>query len=128
MTPHVIVANVNTRFAEIEEFFDNYNIQHLPVAEGDRLIGIVSINDMMKYIFKKLKSGTAFNQASLAATFDLKEIMTTNPVCVNPDDDFSKVVDILAQGKFQSVPVVKDGLIVGIITNKDVVRAYQQLM
>ena len=127
MTPNVIVASVDTKFTSIEEFFDNYNIQHLPVAEGDRLIGIVSINDIMKYIFKKLKSGAAFNQASLLATFDLKEIMTINPVCVHPDDDFSKVVDILAQGKFQSVPVVRDGLIVGIITNKDVVRVYQQL-
>jgi len=126
MTPRVIVANTNTKFDEIVDFFDLYNIQHLPVAEGDRLIGIVSINDIMKYLAKKLKSGTAFNLPSLVATFDIKDVMTTNPVCVSPDDDFSKVVELLAEGKFQSVPVVENGLIVGIITNKDVVKAYDE--
>ena len=126
MTPNVIVANTETKFDKIIDFFDLYNIQHLPVAEGDRLIGILSINDIMKYIAKKLKSGSAMNMASLNATFDVKEVMTVNPVCVAPDDDFSKVVEILSQGKFQSVPVVKEGLIVGIITNKDVVKVFEE--
>jgi len=126
MTPNVIVANTNTPFNQIIDFFDLYNIQHLPVAESDQLIGILSINDIMKYIGKKLKAGVAMNMASLDATFDIKEVMTVNPICVAPDDDFSNVIEILAMGKFQSVPVVKQGLIVGIITNKDVVKVYDQ--
>ena len=108
------------------EFFTDFNIQHLPIVENDRLIGILSINDVMKYIGKKLRAGSAFNLASLDAVFDIKEVMTANPVCVSPDDDFSKVVEILSAGKFQSVPVVEEGVIVGIITNKDVVRVYQE--
>ena len=126
MTPNVIVANTSTPFNQIVDFFDLYNIQHLPVAENDRLIGILSINDIMKYIGKKLKVGIAMNMAFLTSTFDIKEVMTVNPVCVAPDADFSEVVEILAMGKFQSVPVVKNGLIVGIITNKDVVKVYDQ--
>ena len=122
MTPNVIVANTTTPFDQIIDFFDLYNIQHLPVAENDRLIGILSINDIMKYMVKKLKSGAAMNMASLLVTFDIKEVMTVNPVCVTPDSDFSEVIEILATGKFQSVPVVKEGLIVGIITNKDIVK------
>ena len=122
MTPNVIVANTTTPFDQIIDFFDLYNIQHLPVAENDRLIGILSINDIMKYMVKKLKSGAAMNMASLLVTFDIKEVMTVNPVCVTPDSDFSEVIESLATGKFQSVPVVKEGLIVGIITNKDIVK------
>ncbi len=124
MTQKVIVANTTTKFSDIIEFFDLYKIQHLPVAENDQLIGIVSINDIMKFLSTKLMAGNAMNLASLNATFNIKEVMTLNPVSVNPDDDFSKVVEILSMGKFQSVPVVKDGLLVGIVTNKDVVKIY----
>ena len=125
MTPNVIVANIGTKFDQIVDFFNSHNIQHLPVTDGDRLVGILSINDITKYLLGKLKTGIAFNLASLMASFDVREVMTKDPVSVKPDDDFSSVVKLLAGGKFQSVPVVKDGLIVGIITNKDVVRAYQ---
>ena len=126
MTRNVIVANTANKFNQVMEFFTDFNIQHLPIVENDRLIGILSINDVMKYIGKKLRAGSASNLASLDAEFDIKEVMTANPVCVSPDDDFSKVVEILSAGKFQSVPVVEEGVIVGIITNKDVVRVYQE--
>lgn len=122
MTPNVIVANTTTPFNQIIEFFDLYGIQHLPVAENDRLIGIVSATDILRYLSKKLQAGTAMSLASLNAQFNIKDVMTLNPVSVSPDADYKEAVAILAQGKFQSVPVVKDGLILGIITNKDVVR------
>lgn len=128
MTQKVIVASTTTKFSDILDFFDLFKIQHLPVAENDKLIGIISINDVMRYLSTKLKAGTAMNLAWLNATFDIKDVMTVNPVCVEPNDDFQEVVKILATGKFQSVPVVKNGLIVGIVTNKDVVKVYQQAL
>lgn len=122
MTSNVIVANTTTPFNQIIEFFDLYGIQHLPVAENDRLIGIVSVTDILRFLSKKLQSGNAMNLASITAQFNIKDVMTLDPISVSPDADYKEAIAILAQGKFQSVPVVKDGLILGIITNKDVVR------
>lgn len=122
MTSNVIVANTTTPFNQIIEFFDLYGIQHLPVAENDRLIGIVSVTDILRFLSKKLQSGNAMNLASITAQFNIKDVMTLDPISISPDADYKEAIAILAQGKFQSVPVVKDGLILGIITNKDVVR------
>jgi predicted transcriptional regulator len=37
MTKSVIVANVNNTFTQVMKFFIEYGIQHLPVAENDKL-------------------------------------------------------------------------------------------
>jgi len=51
--------------------------------------------------------------------------MTRNPTVVTVDDTLETVISILAEGKFQAVPVTKDGLLHGIVTNKDLVRIYK---
>lgn len=125
MTRKVVVAHTGTKFSQVMEFFSKHNIQHLPVTSGEQLVGIVTLKDMNNYLQKKLAKGAALNMASLDATFNLNEVMTAHPVCVEPNDNIEDVVSILGEGKFQAVPVVKDGIVHGIITNKDVVRTYK---
>jgi CBS domain-containing protein len=55
----------------------------------------------------------------------VEDVMTPEPVCVTPDTSQKKVLEILGEGKFHAVPVVEDGNVVGIITNKDIARVYQ---
>jgi len=128
MTRNVVVANTNNRFSQVMEFFSKHNVQHLPVTDGEHLVGIVSLKDMNNYMQKKLASGGAMNMGTLDASFKLSDVMTPKPVSVDVDDTLEKVVGILGDGKFQALPVVKDGLIHGIITNKDVVRIYKWAM
>lgn len=123
MTDKVIVANVNNTFSQVLEFFTQHHIQHLPVADGDTLIGIISDTDMLSYMARELKTN-ALDFARLNMTFQIKNVMTPDPVSVAPEETIENILKILGEGKFQSVPVVKDGIIKGIITNKDLVRAY----
>jgi acetoin utilization protein AcuB len=125
MTRMVVVANTANKFGQVMEFFSKHNVQHLPVTSGDELVGIISLKDMNNYLQQKLAAGGAMNMGTLDASFNLSEVMTPKPVRVDVDDTFEKVVEILGEGKFQALPVVKDGLIHGIITNKDVVRIYK---
>lgn len=48
--------------------------------------------------------------------------MTTNPTTVTPDEKLSNVETILQEGGYRSVPVVKDGKLVGMITDRDLRR------
>ena len=50
--------------------------------------------------------------------------MTADPITVEPNSSQKDVLEILAEGKFQAVPVVSEGIILGIITNKDITRIY----
>jgi CBS domain-containing protein len=124
MTTNVIVANLYNKFSQIMEFFTVYKIQHLPVAFDDELTGIISVNDFANYLSKRIMSGAPMDLATLDEEFKVSEVMTRNPVTVGVDDSLEKILEILEAGKFQAVPVVKDGLVHGIVTNKDLVRVY----
>lgn len=50
----------------------------------------------------------------------LSAIMTDNPITVSPLDKLSKVKDILANARFHHVPVIKDKILVGIISSYDI--------
>ncbi|MBK7035970.1 MAG: CBS domain-containing protein [Bacteroidetes bacterium] len=124
MTGAVIVANVHNTFDQVMEFFTTYKIQHLPVADDDRLIGIISINDMLNFMSGIIKEDVSITHFNLNKRFKISEVMTPDPVTVEPDSSQKDVLEILAEGKFQAVPVVKEGIILGIITNKDITRIY----
>jgi len=124
MTGAVIVANVNNSYDQVMEFFTTYKIQHLPVTDDDRLIGIISVNDMLNFISDIIKEDISISHFNLNKKFKVSEIMTADPITVEPDSSQKDVLEILAQGKFQAVPVVSEGIIRGIITNKDITRIY----
>ncbi|HTY53645.1 MAG TPA: universal stress protein [Candidatus Binataceae bacterium] len=46
--------------------------------------------------------------------------MTINPVTASPDDTLAEVQTRMRQGRFRSMPVVQDGKLIGIITDRDV--------
>ncbi len=123
MTETVVVANVNNTFSQVMEFFTKHRIQHLPVADGDTLIGIISDTDMLGFIARQLMADSV-DREQLNRVFRIEQVMTPHPVSVTPDAPLEKILEILSEGRFQSVPVVQDGIIKGIITNKDIVRVY----
>ena len=124
MTANVIVAGENNSFEQVMTFFTVHKIQHLPVAENNKLIGIVSMKDILSFIAHQLNDNPMISKEMLNNNFSIKEVMTAEPVTVEPESTQKEILEILAAGKFQAVPVVKGGIIKGIITNKDITRIY----
>ncbi|MFQ3318937.1 MAG: CBS domain-containing protein [Natronomonas sp.] len=54
-----------------------------------------------------------------------RDIMTRDVETVSPDDDVSEVLTRLARTDFDGFPVTEDGLVVGIITQTDLVNLFQ---
>lgn len=125
MTKNVVVANLNNQFSQVMKFFVDHKIHHLPVVFDDKVLGILSYSDMLRFLDRMLKENEQISEEALNKTFRVEDVMTHNPVTISPDDEVEKVIDILAEGKFQSVIAAKDGLIYGIISNKDLIRLYQ---
>ena len=50
----------------------------------------------------------------------VRECMTVDPMTVGPGDSLQKVVDLLRRRDIRSVPVVEDGKLIGIVTDRDV--------
>ena len=122
MTSKVIVANTATKPSQILEFFNSMKIHHLPVAENDKLLGIVSISDLVKVLTKELSGNVSMTE--IDAKYTVGDIMTKNVTSVNENATLEEMLEIMGEGKFQALPITEDGNIVGIVSNRDLVRVY----
>ena len=52
---------------------------------------------------------------------NIREVMTSNPRCVSPDDSIRSAACIMRDEDTGAVPVVENGRAVGIVTDRDIV-------
>ncbi|HQP32412.1 MAG TPA: CBS domain-containing protein, partial [Deltaproteobacteria bacterium] len=53
----------------------------------------------------------------------VQAIMTADPITIGPDEPLLQAVSAMERGRFRRLPVVKDGRVVGIITDRDIRKA-----
>ncbi len=126
MTPKVIVAGMHNKLSEVMHFFATHKIQHLPVTNHDELVGIVSVTDVMRVLHEDLNNGKSLNKHEMDDLHLLQNFMTPDPITVSPETKISDALRLLQFKKFQALPVVDNGKVVGIITNKDMVEIFSK--
>ncbi len=87
------------------------------LADEARLAGIVSERDVVKAI-------AATGEAALQMT--AQDIMTKVVVTATPQTSVDEAMALMDEGYFRHLPVVDGGLLVGIISVRDVVREHIQ--
>jgi acetoin utilization protein AcuB len=92
-------------------------IHHLPVVEGERLLGIVTDTDLRNATFR----GAAGEGGGAHRT--VGEVMTRDVVTLCPDDTIDDAMLILSRQRFGALPVVDGGRLVGIVAKTDVLSA-----
>lgn len=48
MTANVVVADAKTRATEVFQLMDAHKCRHIPVADGRRILGVVSLRDILR--------------------------------------------------------------------------------
>lgn len=83
----------------------------LPVLEKGRLVGLVTRKD----VDKAARHGLGHAPAT--------GFMARDPIAVAPDTDLADLERLLVRTGIGRVPVVSDGVVTGIVTRKDLLRA-----
>ena len=55
MSKNLITCNLNTSVTDLMEIISNNKIRHIPIMEEKKLLGIVSIGDVINYIIDQYK-------------------------------------------------------------------------
>ena len=55
MVKNIISCNLNTSVTELMEIISNHKIRHIPIIEDKKLLGIVSIGDVVNHIIQQYK-------------------------------------------------------------------------
>jgi len=96
-------------------------VNHLPVVEGGRLVGILSDTDLRN---ASLASGPLPAAEELpGGDRRVREVMKTEVWSLTPEDSVEDALLIICRKKFGALPVLSGDRLVGIITKVDLLNA-----
>lgn len=123
MTQQPFSLQINESLSQAEKLFKKHKIRHLPVVEGDKIKGILSLTDLKRISFTDAYDPIKDSlDASVYALFSLEQVMVRNPVTIDPNTPILEVAELFSRSEFHSVPVVEQGALVGIVTTTDLIR------
>ena len=114
----VFTIKPGTLTSDAAKLLTEKNIGGLVVSsDGKTVDGILSERDIVSTL-------AARGGSCLSETID--GMMTKNPVCCARSDTSDAVLARMTEGRFRHMPVVEDGVLVGIVTIGDMVKARLQ--
>jgi CBS domain-containing protein len=112
MAEKIVTVSPSSTMTEFREVLRANRISGTPVVKDGRMIGIISIEDLIK----------ALAAGEMDATVGAK--MVTDPVTIYADEPLVHAVSKFSQLRFGRFPVVnRERELVGVITEGDIVRA-----
>ena len=140
MTKNVITAEPGDSLLLIESLLINHRISRVIIQRNRRPVGIITYRDFMPAKIphwiaefadpKELKeyhrrSVPEFNanQLNYLLPFKAVDIMAPNPIIIDANDDVGLAAMLMIRNNISGLPVVRKGLLVGIITKSDIVKA-----
>ena len=111
-------------------------LRRIPIVGGEadiskaakKLLGIVTSTDIIRFLnAKDLFDHLNTNAASQVLETKLSEIMVNDAIIAEPEDNISEICELFKISNIGGVPVIKDDVIVGIITERDILRAVKNL-
>jgi acetoin utilization protein AcuB len=100
-------------------------LRHLPVMDlRGKVAGMLTDRDLRHYLFDPAvmrRIGVTPVDVILESV-SVREIMSAPVLSVDPEEDMEAAVGLMRKRKVGSLPVVKDGQVVGILTETDVLR------
>ena len=96
-------------------------------AEGQHLLGIVSAQDVIHAFPPSVNPFAIASPDARATTTIVSQIMTPRPRTVVPETPIENAAAMMCDHKIGALPVLRANLLVGLITESDVFRAFASL-
>src|SRR5690606_13824584 len=123
MTTNVIKLNVSDSLSKAEKLFKENKIRHIPVMNGNKIIGMLSYTDLLRISFAEtIDEDDQIIDVTVYDVFTIEQVMAKNLICISPDTTIKEAAEILAHREFHALPVTANGILIGIITTTDLIR------
>jgi acetoin utilization protein AcuB len=120
MSEGVLAVETFDSIAVARQLMAKHRINQLPVLENDHLVGIVTDRDIRDAYPTSMLIGRTKEIDEFAERYTVEEVMTHDILTVRPETPLATAVSLLRRHRIGSLPVVKNRLLVGIITRSDI--------
>jgi len=128
MSHPVITIRPDMPIADALNMMKREHIRRAPVIKDGKLVGIVSDKDLLNASPSPATSLSVWEMNYLLSKIVVKDVMTKNVLTVTEDTPIEEAARIMADNKIGGLPVVRDGTVVGIITETDLFKIFLELM
>ena len=110
----VFTVSPDATLADAARQLNDKHVGALVVRDGTAVIGIVSERDIVRELGRR---GPESLKDSVEA------LMTRDLVCCEPNENSKQILTKMSEGRFRHMPVTEDGVMIGIVSIGDVVKA-----
>ena len=111
----VISVKPGTKISQVAQILAERRIGTVVISkDGKSIEGIISERDIVRSL--AVRGANCVDES-------VDSMMTRNPVCCTRDDTADDLLQQMTDGRFRHLPVVENGVLVGIVTIGDVVKA-----
>ncbi len=122
--PEDQTLNLAKGLMELEE------IRHVPVVDANnRFVGLITRGDLFNRMITYIKNHCELaRKEEIHLRIPIKSVMKRDVVTVDPQDTVVSAIPILLDHRFGCLPVVSDGLLVGIVTYVDFLKMAHEIL
>jgi acetoin utilization protein AcuB len=109
------------------EIMRDHRIRHVPVVDGEKLVGIVSDRDVRSALPSRrgLQEGWASFGGALLST-KIAHVMSVMPITIRPAASIREAAQIMCRDKIGALPVVDGDRLIGILSAEDILWAISE--
>jgi acetoin utilization protein AcuB len=130
MTKHPVMVEPTISIVEAQGIMAEARIRHLPVVEtGKRLVGLVT-RERLRIPPAELGSLNVWEITRFLSNLCVQDVMVKpkDLVTIGPSATIEEAAQTMARHKIGCLPVVEEGIVVGIITEQDMLVHLSQLL
>lgn len=130
MTRHPVMVEPHMSIVEAQGIMAEAKVRHLPVIEsGKRLVGLVT-RERMRIPPTELASLNVWEITRFLSNMTIQDVMVRreNVITVEPNMALEEAAQVMIGNKIGCLPVLEDDIVVGIITEIDMMAQLTDLL
>ena len=128
MQAHPVTATAETRLSHLLRVLQQRGFRHVPIVDGERLIGIVSDRDVKQALASAALSADGRERDRLLDGLTAGGIMTRNVITIGAMFGVEDAARLMATRKISALPVTEGDRLVGLVTETDVLHLFVRAM
>ncbi len=127
MTKNILRLSLSDNLSTAESLMKKNHIRHLPVVEKEHIVGMVSLNDLLRISFADAVNVEDEEvETSVYDMFTIEQVMTKKVEYISSKSTVDEVARLFLNYEFHALPVVDDDCLTGIVTTTDIIRFFLQ--
>lgn len=128
MTTNPFTTTPRASIPEAEAQMSERGVRHLPVVDGGRVVGVISLNDIRAALPSKATTLSAQEATYLVSKLNVAQVMSKPALSIAPDALLEEAAVLMRDEKIEMLPVVDGDELVAVITESDLLDAFIDML